>query len=192
MAVTTNPAQMVSAQRAYIYLAPVGTAAPVDVTADLASPWKNVGLTTPDSLAFSTSPEFETIQSHQSDYETRRIQSTDSATLKVDLQQWNTDNFQAVYGGGDVAETSTGSGVYKFTPPKLGARTEKACVVEIIDGTKKYRWVYPRTLQVEGVELALQKGQGANLTLSLAILGGDDTDAWYLLSNDAAFAPAAA
>ena len=187
---TTNPAEMLSPQRAYVYLAPVGTAAPEDVATALTASWINVGLTTPDSLSFSTEPEFEEVRSHQSDYETRRIQSTDSAALAVDLQQWNSHNVKAAFGGGEVTETTTGSGVFKYVPPAIGAREEKACIIQIEDGTKKYRWVFPRTLQVEGVELELTKGQGTNLALRMAVLGGDGTPPFYLLTNDEAFDPA--
>ena len=186
---STDPDQILSAQRAYIYLAEVGTAAPVDVTAAPAAAWVNVGLTTPDSLSFSTEPQFETVQSHQSDYETRRIQSSDSAALAVDLQQWNAENLKAVFGGGTITEATPGSGVFKYVPPAIGTRKEKACMVEIVDGTRKYRWIYPRTLQVEGVQLELHKGSSTNLALRLAVLGGDDTDAWYVLSNDDSLDP---
>lgn len=179
-----DPDQILSAQRAYVYLAEVGTPAPADVTTAPAAAWINVGLTTPDSLSFSTEPQFETVQSHQSDYETRRIQSSESAALAVDLQQWNGTNLKSVFGGGTITEVVPASGTFKYVPPAIGTRKEKACMVEIVDGARKYRWIFPRTLQVEGVQLELHKGQNTNLALRLAVLGGDDTDAWYVLSND--------
>jgi hypothetical protein len=187
---TTNSSEILSPQRAYVYLGPVGTAAPADVDSELDPALVNVGLTSPDSLSVSTEPEFEEVRSHQSDYETRRIQSTDSAAVAVDLQQWNGHNLKAAMGGGSIVETSVGSGQYKYTPPRIGDRVEKMCVIEVIDGLKKYRWVFPRTLQIEGGELEMQKGQNTNLPLRMAVLGGDTTDPWYLLSNDPAFAEA--
>lgn len=181
-----DASEIFSAQRANIYLGEVGVAAPTDVETALDPGWVHVGLTSPDSLSISTEPEFEEVRSHQSDYETRRIQSTDSAAVGVDLQQWNSENFKSVFGGGEVTEVT--SGVYKYTPPAIGARTEKAALIEVIDGTKTYRWVFPRTMQIEGVELELQKGQNANLALRLAVLGGDGVDPWYLLTDDPSFA----
>ncbi|HEY1177007.1 MAG TPA: hypothetical protein VGF17_12690 [Phytomonospora sp.] len=178
--------------RVYVHLAPVGTAAPVDVDTPLVAAYKNCGHTTPDSLAFNTEPQFQEIPSHQSDYPIRREKTSDSASVSVDLLQWNADNFVAAYGGGAVTETSTGSKVYKFTPPAMSGNTEKTAVVEIVDGTKKYRFVYPRVMQIEGVQTQFQKGQGSVLPLRLAVLGDDGVDPWYVLTNDPSFKPAAA
>lgn len=183
----TNAARVVVAQRAKLSLATVGTALPTTLTDPLVGAFVDVGLFTPDSLTFSTDPSFNEINSHQSDYPVRRVQESDSATFSVTLQEWSVFNFQAIYGGGDVETVS--AGVYRFTPPQLGARSEFSAVIEIQDNAKIYRYLIPRCIQVEGVEQALQKGSEAQLPLSLAVLGGDSLDSWSLLTNDPAFAP---
>ena len=53
--------------------------------------WVNVGHTTPDSLAFATEPEFEDVQSAQSDYPIRRFQTSESGSVSVDLLEWSGD-----------------------------------------------------------------------------------------------------
>lgn len=177
--------------RTYVYLAPVGTAAPVDATVALAAAWKNVGYTTEDSLKFNEQPDFQELKSAQSDFPVRRFQVGDSATVEVDLEQWSSDNFKAVYGGGTVTTINvTGpptSTHYKFVPPRVGGRSEVAAIVEVIDGGKHYRFVIPRTMQMDGVATDLAKGAAAKLPLRLGVLGGDNTDAWYLLTDDPAF-----
>jgi hypothetical protein len=184
--------ELVVPGRTYVYLGNVGAVAPLDVTTPMsATAWANVGNTTADSLAFSTEPEFEELQSAQSDFPVRRFQTTDSATVAVDLMQWSATNFRAAFGGGTVTTTGTAPNIsYRFTPPRLGARKELACVIEVIDGDKRYRYVFPRTQQSEGVEMQLQKGAGSNLALRLGVVGGDAIDPWYLLTNDVAFAAA--
>ena len=67
---------------------------------------------------------------------------------------------------------------------------ERTVLVDWIDGSKNYRLVIPRCIQIEGVTTALQKGQEARLPLRLAILGGDAVDPFYILTNDPAFDPA--
>lgn len=186
---TINPAEIVVPGRTYVYLAPVGSTVPTDPVTAPTAPWVNVGLTTPDSLAFNTEPEFEEVQSAQSDYPTRRFQTSDAAAIEVDLQQWNAHNFMAVYGGGTITEVAGPPVHYKFTPPKVGERQETAGIVDVIDGTKHYRFVFPRCMQIEGVENQLQRTQEGRLPLRLAVLGGDETDPWYLLTDDPAFAP---
>ena len=176
--------------RTYVHLAPVGTTAPVDSVVALDPAWVNVGFTTPDSLSFSTEPEFQEVAVAQSDYPALRFQTSDSATVGVVLQQWNAANFSAVYGGGEVTEDPVTSGNFKFVPPRIGERLETAAIVETIFGARHYRFVFPRAMQMEGVQLDLQRGQEARLPLSLGVLGGDDVDPWYLLTDDPAFAPA--
>lgn len=178
------------AARVYLYLAPVGTSAPTAV-GEPTSPWRNVGYTTPDGIQFATEPQFQDILSAQSDYPTGRIQTGDAAKLTISLQEFSGPNLIAAYGGGTITEVGSGTPkVYKFTPPKIGARQEMAAILRVVYGTKEYLWVAPRVFQAEGVPLDLAKTQETRLPLSLSILGGDTVDAWYLLSNDAAMAPA--
>lgn len=190
---TINAQEILVPARAYVYLNDVGGVAPATSVEALDPTWINVGLTTPDSLSFSTEPEFEEVVSHQSDFPTRRMQTSESAAVAVDLQQWNAGNLVAAFGGGQVTQpdpTNTPE-EYKFVPPALGGRQEKSAIIEVIDGTRNYRWVFPRVMQVEGVENELQKGQESRLPLRLAVLGDDGGEPWYLLSNDPAMAPPA-
>jgi hypothetical protein len=184
-----DAARTVIPSRTYVYLADVGTTAPTDVTTVLAAAWVNVGNTTPDSLNFKTEPQFDSIPSAQSDYPIRRFQTSEDANIQVDLLEWSDTSFQGVYGGGTVTETGVGSGVFKFVPPKIGERAEKAAIIEVIDGTKHYRYIFPRVMQTEGVEQALGKAKEAILPLRMSVQGGDAVDAWYLLTDDPAFDP---
>ncbi|MFF0754410.1 hypothetical protein [Streptomyces sp. NPDC004267] len=191
----TNAAQIVVPARTRLWLAVVGTAAPADATVAMPASWYSVGLTTEDSLKFNEEPQFEQVKSAQTDFPSRTFQTSDSATIEVDLQQWNAKNFKAVFGGGTITEiTPAGGGTgpkhFKFAPPRIGGRTEVAACIEVIDGAKAYRYVIPRAMQMEGVQTDLQKAKEAVLPLRLAVQGGDDADAWYLITNDPAFADA--
>lgn len=183
-----NASRILVAQIARLYLAPVGTAAPADPVVAPAAAWKEVGYFTPDSLAFNTDLDFEEIRSHQSDYPTRRFQTEASATVEVDLQEWSKESLLAVYGGGTIS-TITGPPLhYKFSPPIVGGRTQTACMIEVIDGTKHYRTVIPRCEQNEGVEVAYEKASESTLALRLAVVASDVGDPWYTLTDDPAFA----
>lgn len=184
-----NKSEILVPARAYVHFAPVGTAAPADAVIEPADPWVLAGHTSPDSLSFNTEPEFQGVPSHQSDFDVRRFQTSDAASISVDLLQWNAANIKAVYGGGTITAVGA-TGNFKFVPPKLGVRDELSCLVTIVDGTKRYRWVYVATQQVEGVSNEMQKGQEARLPLRLAVLGDDLGEPWYFLTNDPAFDPA--
>lgn len=192
-----NANNIVVAQMARVYLAPIGTAAPTDPVSAMPAAWREVGLFTPDSLGWSTDPSFEEVRSHQSNYPTRRFQTEDAATVSVDLQEWSGENFKAVYGGGEIITVAAQAGPpaipehYRFSPPGVGGRTGVAAVIEIIDGTKHYRRVVPRCEQTEGVEQTFEKTSESTLPLRLSILGSDVGDPWYDLTDDPAFMPAA-
>ncbi|MFB6630036.1 IPT/TIG domain-containing protein [Streptomyces sp. NPDC056362] len=186
---TTNNTQIVIPQLSRVWLAPVGTAAPADATVAMPEGWYTVGLFTEDSLKFNSEPNFEQVRSAQSSYPTRTFQTTDAATIEVDLQQWSGQNFKAVYGGGSITViTPAGGGKhFRFAPPPIGGRSEIAACIEIIDGGKVYRYVIPRTMQMEGVSKDLAKTKESVLPLRLAVQGGDETAPWYVLTNDPAF-----
>lgn len=193
-----DASNIVVAQMARVYLAPVGTAAPTDPVQAMPTGWREVGLFTPDSLAWGTTPAFSEVTSHQSNYPTRRFQTSDAATVSVDLQEWNGANFKAVYGGGnlvsvaaDPAATPPVAAHYRFEPPGIGGRSNIAAVLEIIDGTKHYRRIIPMCTQNEGVAQAFNKTADSTLPLRLAILGNDTALPWYDLNDDPSFAPAA-
>jgi hypothetical protein len=182
---------------ARLYLAPVGTAAPADPVVAPDAAWVDVGYFTPDSLSWSTDPSFEEVQSHQSNYPTRRWQTADAATVEVDLQEWSLANFQAIYGGGTVVEVPASPGPpeialhYKFSPPAIGTRTQTAAMIEIVDGTSRYRMIIPKCEQTEGAELSLEKTSESTLPLRLSIIGSDVGDPWYLITTASSFEPPA-
>lgn len=191
---TTNNNQILIPQLSRMWLAPLGTVAPADATVAMPEGWYTVGLFTEDSLKFTSEPNFEQVRSAQSSYPTRTFQTTDAATVEVDLQQWSSRNFKAVYGGGRItaiAPAAGGGKHYRFAPPRIGDRTEVAGCIEVIDGSKHYRYVIPRTMQMEGVSKDLAKTKESILPLRLAVQGGDDTDAWYVVTDDPAFQPPA-
>lgn len=181
------------AQMARVWLAPVGTVAPADPVVAMGTGWLEVGLFTPDSLSWATSPSFEEVRSHQSNYPTRRFQTEDAATASVDLQEWTGQNFIAVYGGGTVVNVPASVGPpavvehWKFSPPTVGGRQQTAGCIEVIDGAKHYRRIIPRCEQSEGVEQTLNKTAASTLPLRLTVLGSDVGDPWYDLTDDDAF-----
>jgi len=176
--------------RINVYLGPVGTVVPEDARTAPGVGWYSVGYTPDDSLTFATEPTFQEVRSAQSDYATRRFQVSDAASIAVDLQQWNLQNYKAAMGGGTVTEVTpaTTPKTYKYVPPKVGERGELAALVDVEDGGKHYRYVCARVFQNEGVQSQLHKGAESRLPLRLQVLGADTGDSFYLLTDDPAFA----
>lgn len=190
-----TPGNITIAGRAHIYVAALGTVAPADSTVVMPAGWVNVGLTTEDSLQFIENPTFGEVTSHQSDFPTRNYQQADAASVEVDLQEFSSANLLNVFGGGTlttITPPASGTpGEYRFAPPAVGGRSNVACIAEVIDGAKRYRYVVPNCFQNAGVTMKLQKRNEVTLPLRLNVLGTDGVDPWYILSNDPAMAPAA-
>lgn len=181
-------------QMARIWLAIVGTVAPADPKVAMPAGWLDVGLFDPSSLQWQTSPTFQSTQSHQSAYPTRRWQDTDAATVVCNLQEWSALNIQTVYGGGTITPTTvTGPPdytYYRYDPPVIGARTQTAACIEIIDGVKHYRRLIPVTEQDSGNTVTYHRNSESTLPLALTVIGNDLASAWYELTDDPAWAPA--
>lgn len=185
-----NAAQILVPSRIALWLGPVGSTFPTDATTAPGAAFYHAGHTTEDSLNFETSPEFDQFRSAQSDYPVLSFQTADGASIQIDMAQWNTNNLKAAFGGGRVEEVPSASGTYKFTPPAIGARQELAAIVDVSMGGKHYRFCYLRTAQNEGVSLGVNKGAASILPLRLDVLGGDEAEPWYMLTDDPAFADA--
>jgi hypothetical protein len=195
---TTDANRIVIAGVARIHLGPTGTVAPVDAVVTPGTGWREVGLTTQDSLAFTTAPTFGQVRSHQSGFPTRNFQQTDAARVDVDLQEFSGANILAVNGGGvltQVVAPSVGppvvAGVWKYSPPAIGGRSNIAALATVTDGAKHYRYVVPLCFQDAGVTEKLTKTAETTLPLRLQVIGSDGVDPYYILTDDPSWSPTA-
>jgi hypothetical protein len=182
----TDPTKIVVPQMARLWLGAVGVVAPDGPTVAMPTGWRDVGLFTPDSLKWSTNPNFGSVTSHQSAYPTRRFQISEEANVEVDLQEWSSANLIAVYGGGTVVTVSPqggGTTYYTFTPPAVGGRTNVAACLEIIDGTRHLRRMIPVAMQIQGVSQSFSRTSESVLPLRLAVIGSDAAAPWYDISD---------
>jgi hypothetical protein len=186
-----NSNQILVPQMARLWLAAVGTVAPTDPVIAMPAGWYDVGYFDPASLQWQTAPTFQSVQSHQSIYPTRRFQDADAATVVCSLQQWNALNMLTVYGGGTIAPITVGAATYyRYDPPVVGARTQTAACIEIIDGTKNYRRLVPICEQDAGNTVTYHRTAESTLPLALTVIGSSLGSAWYELINDPAYSSA--
>lgn len=177
--------------RLRLWLADGTAVAPADSSSAMPEGWRDVGFTDNDGSSFATDPSFGSVESHQSDYPTRKYVEGRTGRVECNLQEWSGENMIAVHGGGTVTEVTpaTVPPTYKFVPGEGVPDSLQACL-EVIDGTKHYRYVVPSASQAEGVEQDLAKAGASTLPLRLDVEGQDGVPPWYLLTDDPAFAPA--
>lgn len=170
-----------------VYVGSVGATAPTDsTTAPSVASWTGLGYHTEDGVSISHSVEVARFRAWQSRSDTRRDRDSETFRVSFALQQWNENNVPLAFGGGAI----TGSGPYTFTPADDDAAlSEKALLVDVVDGSNRLRFVIPRGTVVESVETQFARTQEAVLPITFEALEPTEGGAsWYFYTNAAGFA----
>src|SRR3954470_20790486 len=124
-----------------VWVAPVGTPAPLTPTATPGAGWVDLGFLSDDGVTATDSKTLQDIPVWQLFYPARKIVTARDFTLKFVLRQWSKETVQFGFGGGDVVEqTAQGyTGVYRYDPPNPEDIDERALMVDWVDGDKHYR-----------------------------------------------------
>ncbi len=170
-----------------IYAAPVGTSAPADVTAAWGAGWIELGYTTEDGCTFTDSKEVNEIMAWQSFYAIDRRITSRNATVSMVLQQWNDDNFKLSFGGGTV--TTVSAGLFKYVPPSPETIDYRALGIEIRDGAVTSRFVMPKGMVTDNVEMQFTRSDTAKLPITFGLVTTGSGDAWSWITNDPALNP---
>ncbi|MGI5457053.1 phage tail protein [Streptomyces sp. CA-249302] len=171
-----------------ILVAPVGTAAPTDTTTAWAAAWKDLGYTSTDGIKLSKKDKLDPVETWQSVSPARFIYSDRDLTVKFQLLQLNEDTLPFFMGGDTLAETATGSGIYKYELGSAPKFNEKALGIEFTDGSSiTYRFVLPRGQVTDSEELSLTRTTSIKLGVTFTALAVDDTKplATFLMKDPA-------
>ena len=172
---------------ANVYVAPVGTTAPVDVTAAWGAGWIQLGYTTEDGVTFTDSKEVNEIMAHQSFYAIDRRITSRSASVSTVLLQWSDDSFKLAFGGGTV--TTVSAGLFKYTPPAPETIDYRALGIEVKDGAVTSRFVMAKGMVTDNVEMQFTRNDTAKLPIAFGLVTTGSGDPWSWISDDAALNP---
>ena len=171
-----------------VYRAPKGTVFPVDESVALGAAFVDLGYTREDGQSFTRNREVTPLRAAQADHPVRHVVNQLGGAVAADLMQWNRDTWDATIGGTPVLLTP---GHYKWTPKNAVDAGPAAWLLELIDGSVRFRICIPSAFPTEDTEIPMVKTEDSMLALRLAVEGGDGIVPWYKLGNSAAFAPAA-
>lgn len=138
-----------------LYVAPLDTVAPVDLTTAWAAAWIEMGYTE-EGHAFAAENTFEGIEVAEELLPIRQEQTAANLTVTVALAEMTARNVQIALNGGTL--TTSGAGptqIITFEPPELGEATRIALGWESQDHLE--RWVWYKCLQTGNVEIARRK-----------------------------------
>jgi len=179
---------LVVASGGSVYVAPVGTTAPVTPTGTPTAPWINLGLVSDEGASFQYGKTVEEFKSWQRRTAVRRDVTEDEITANFTLQEWKKTNFSLAFGGGSVLNVSTGIFRYNF-PTGNDDLDEKALLLRWDDNGKSYQIHFERGSVTEPVEVSLSRTALSQLPIAFKALSSTTNDSIgvALLTDDPSF-----
>lgn len=179
-----DASELIVAGNGQVYTAPVGTALPTTgPTETLNSAFEGLGYHTEDGVSISVNPDIQEFNSWQSRQPVRREMNAREIQVQFTLQQWDEDSVPFAFGGGTV--TTLGGGAYRYDYPADTAQlVETSLVVDVVDGSDIFRFVFPRGNVTEAVESQFSRDSEAGLPITWkALAPANDASAGYFLTN---------
>jgi hypothetical protein len=134
-----------------LFIAPLGTAEPTNLSSDWNAAFVPVGYTDEGS-SFTFDQTFEDVNVAEEYDPVDTLQTARSISINFAAAEVTASNLQKAFNGGDV---ETAAGIVTFEPPEAGDYTPVMVGWESDDGLE--RWVFRRCVQVGSVEIARRK-----------------------------------
>lgn len=171
-----------------VYVAPTGTALPVDIATALNAAFIDYGLITEDGITMEPTMEQEILRSWQVLGRVRTIVTARDFQMTFALQQWNELTLPFALGGGTVVKTTGPPAYYTFSPTETQVRDVRAMVIQWADGTRDFRLVLPEVEVTDLASFTLSKTAEAALGVTVnAISGAAAGYSWKIITDDAQF-----
>jgi hypothetical protein len=152
-----------------VYQAPVGTALPADLTTPLPVAWENIGFLSDDNPPTITglTRDATDLFAWNVDTALRSALAPSAPLIQMELLQVESeDAFKLFFGGGTwVAGVDPAASSYEA--PGISVPVEAATVIDVVDGAKLYRLMFPRTQTRANGDMAM--GRGAFITMPIAM-----------------------
>lgn len=180
-------------QTGQVWVAPVGTAMPVDTTTAMGTvnaAWKDLGFLSEDGVTFT--PSIDTFQVNAWQAQGRPVRrgvASRDESLSFTMLEWKLDTLKIAFGGGEITEIGT-TDVYKYTPVTGAAEVETALVVDWLDNAIGFRLLVPRATVTDLAEFQLVRTDAAGLNVTLGVVNDGSVDPFSIISTKAEWAPA--
>jgi hypothetical protein len=136
-----------------LYIAPLGTTEPDDLTTGWNEAWVQVGYTDAGSTV-GFDQTFEDIEVEEEYDALDTLQTARAITVSFEAAEVTATNLQRAFNGGTI-EVESADEVVIFEPPPAGEVTRVMLGWEADDG--KERWIFRRCVQTGNVDMSRQK-----------------------------------
>lgn len=183
-----NAPQVRIAQTGALYLAPYGTAAPVDTATALTTPWAQLGYASEKGADITFDVKFGDIKSWQSLVVLRKYVTDQGLSIAVELEQTNSDVLSAYFAGAAAVTNPNETGGKVLNVSNTPGVDERAAVLEFFDGTVKYRIYVPRCLVTDRGKTTASRGGATIWPITIEALAVDqNTPIASLIFKDSNF-----
>ncbi|NEA37797.1 phage tail protein [Streptomyces sp. SID11385] len=164
-----------------ILVAPAGTPAPTEFSADPAADWdskvwRDLGYTSTDGVTFSKKDKLDPVETWQAVSPARFVYSDRDLTLKFAMLQFNEDTLPFFMGGDIVSPVTENPGVFTYDVPDGPQFDERALGLEFHDGAEiTYRFVIPRGQVTASDDIKLVRKSAATLGVTFTALSSGET-----------------
>jgi hypothetical protein len=166
----------------HLYVAPVGTVMPTDLTTPLAAAWLELGYCDTDGLELQISTDSADFFAWQTLDPVRTVITSRVLTAHFKLMQRNKDTIPVALGGGTL---STTTGVTTYTPPTGADVFERAFVLETQDGSVTDRYRIQRATVSDIGAFSARRDQATVFELTVKALAPASGATWDFITDDA-------
>lgn len=151
-------------QKTTLYVAPLGTELPASISAELNSAFKELGFLDPDGVTLNTTTEKTDIEALQSTAPIKSIVTKREGTLALGAMEFTAQNLALAFPG----KTTGSAKAYVFKIDET-LDMNRAWVLEVVEGEKKLRWIFPKAGQTGDSEIAITKEDAITIPLELTV-----------------------
>ena len=155
-----------------VYQAPVGTALPTDLVTPLPAAWENIGFLSDDNPPTITGLQRDTTDLFAWNVDTplRSALAPAAPVLQMELLQVESEDALKLFFGGGVFTAGTDPAPDSYDAPSIANPVEAATVIDVVDGSKLYRMMFPRTATRANGDVALGRGGFVTMPIAMSVL----------------------
>jgi len=165
-----------------VYQAPIGTTLPVDLTTPPTSPWENIGFLSDDNPPTITGLQRDVTDLFAWNVDTplRSALAPAAPVLQMELLQVESEDALNLYFGGGTFTPGSPTTPDKYEAPDLNEPPELATIIDVVDGSKLYRMMFPRTTTRPNGDMALGRGGFITMPIAMSVLA-PSTGPWLTI-----------